>query len=128
MKLTQLNTDKLLIAEGRVDPNALLSLEQIIKGGKATETMQFIVLARLIEFFKSGRFYKETNFYDPFLSTSGELLKQLRALKPDEQVELATKLRAMCDIKDKDFLYTYVNPNQEALMWIQWATKREAND
>lgn len=128
MKLTQLYTDKLLIVEGRVDPNALLSLEQIIKGGKATETMQFIVLARLIEFFKSGRFYKETNFYDPFLSTSGELLKQLRALKPEEQVELATKLRAMCDIKDKDLLYSYVNPTQEALMWIQWATKREAND
>ena len=128
MKLTQLNTDKLLISEGRVDPNVLLSLDAIIRGGKATETMQFIVLARLIEFFKSGRFYKETNFYDPFLSTSGELLKQLRALEPEEQALLATKLRAMCEIKDKDLLYSYVNPTQEALAWIQWATKREAND
>lgn len=128
MKLTQLYTGPRMIAEGRVDPNALLSLDSIIKGGKATETMQFIVMARLVEFFKSGRFYKETNFYDPFLSTSGELLKQLRGLKPEEQVELATKLRAMCDIKDKDLLYSYANPNQEALMWIQWAMKREATD
>lgn len=128
MKLTQLYTGKHIIAEGHVDPNVLLSLDSIIRGGKATETMQFIVLARLVEFFKSGRFYKETNFYDPFLSTSGELLKQLRALKPEEQTELATKLRAMCDIKDKDLLYSFVNPSQEAMMWIQWATKREAND
>lgn len=127
MKLTQLYSNH-LITEGRVDPNVLLSLDQIIKAGKASETMQFIVLARLVEFFKSGRFYKETNFYDPFLSTSGDLLKQLKGLKPEEQVELATKLRALCDVKDKDLLYSYVNPTQEALTWIQWATKREAND
>ena len=128
MKLTQLYHGKQLIAEGRVDPNVLLSLDNIIKSGKAVETMQFIVMARLVEFFKSGRFYKETNFYDPFLSTSGELLKQLKGMKPEDQVELAKKLRAMCEIKDKDVLYSYVNPTQEAMLWIQLVTKREATD
>lgn len=128
MKLAQLYNGKRLIAEGRVDPNVLLTLQGIISAGKADETMQFIVLARLVEFFKSGRFYKETNFYDPFLSTSGDLLKALKDMKAEEQTELAKKLLAMCEVKDKDVLYSYANPTQEALAWIAWATKREAND
>lgn len=128
MKLTQLYNGKRLIAEGRVDPNVLLTLQGIVSAGKASETMQFIVLARLVEFFKSGKFYKETNFYDPFLSTSGELLKALKGMKPEEQTQLAQKLLDMCEIKDKDLLYSLANPQQEALAWIAWATKREAND
>jgi hypothetical protein len=128
MKLTNLYTGKRLITEGRVDPNVLLSLQNIIKQGQARETMQFIVLARLIEFFKNGYLYKTNNFYDPFLSTSGEMLKQLRGLKPEEQVELAKKMLELAEIKDKDLLYSFVNPTQETLLWIQWATKREAND
>ena len=128
MKLSYIYQGKRLISEGHVDPNVMLSLQNIIKGGQARETMQFIVLARLIEFFKNGYLYKTNNFYDPFLSTSGEMMQQLRALKPDEQVELAKKLLALAEIKDKDLLYSYVNPTQETLLWIQWATKREAND
>ena len=128
MKLDQLYHGKRLVTEGRVDPNVLLSLDNIVKIGKASETMEFIVLVRLVEFFKSGRFYKETNFYDPFLSTSGELLKSLRGMKPEEQTKLAKKLRDLCELKDKDVLYSLVNPTQEALAWIHWATAREAND
>lgn len=128
MKLTQLYQGKRLIAEGRVDPNVLLSLQNIVKAGKAHETMQFIVLARLIEFFKNGYLYKTNNFYDPFLSTSGELLKQLRALKPDEQASLAQKLLDLCEIKDRDLLSKFVNPEQEALLWIKLHTARETNE
>jgi hypothetical protein len=128
MKLTQLYNGKRLIAEGRVDPNVLLSLQNIIKAGKAHETMQFIAMARLIEFFKTGQFYKESNFYDPFLSTSGDLLKHLRDMKPDEQTKLAKKLLDMCEIKDKDLLAPYINPAQETMMWIKLATASEATD
>lgn len=128
MKLTNLYQGKRLINEGHVDPNVMLSLHQIIKAGRAHETMQFIVLARMVEFFKSGRLYKETNFYDPFMSTSGELLKQLKAMKPEEHVALAQKLLDLLEIKDRDLLSPYINPEQEALLWIQAATKKEAND
>lgn len=128
MKLTQINDVKRLITEGHVDPNVLLSLQNIIKAGKAYETMQHIVLCRLVEFFKTGRFYKETNFYDPHLDTPAASLQLIRNMKPEEQVELAKKLLELCEVKDKDALYALVNPTQEALMWIRWVTGREAND
>lgn len=125
MKLSQFYQGKRLISEGRVDPNVLLSLQNIIKAGKAHETMQFIVLARLIDFFKTGRFYKETNFYDVFLDTSPEVLKTVKDMKAEDQVKLAQKLLGMCEIKDKDLLASFANPTQEAIAWINFITAHE---
>lgn len=116
------------LAEGRVDPNVTLSLDNIIRQGKISDTFQVIVLARLMEFFKNGSFYKENNFYDPFTSTSKELLDTLRNLDPADAVALATKMKELLFIKDKDLLYSFANPNQEALAWIKYATDRDARD
>lgn len=116
------------LQEGRVDPNVTLSLANIVRFGKVGDTFQAIVLARLLEFFKNGSFYKENNFFDPFTSTSKELLDTIRNLQPSDAVALAQKMQELLAIKDKDLLYTYANPTQENIAWIKWATSRESND
>jgi hypothetical protein len=129
MKLLQelLYTDNTL-AEGQVDPHVLMSIDNIIKNGKISETFQTIALARMLEYFKNGIFYKEQNFFDPFVSTSKALLDTLRALDPEDAVALAKKMRELLEIKDKDLLNRFVNPEQEAIAYIKFVTSREAND
>jgi hypothetical protein len=114
--------------EGRVDPNVVLSLQNIVKAGKITNTFEAIVLARLLEFFKNGNFYQQNNFFDVFVSTSKELLDTLRNLDPKDAQALATKMLELVFIKDKDMLKQYCNPTQEALAWIKLVTSHEAND
>jgi len=120
------------LTEGRVDPNVMLSLQNVIRVGKVTNTFERICMARLMEFFKNGNFYRggtnENNFFDPFMSTSKQLLDTIQKLEAKEQVALATKLLELCTIKDRDLLACYCNADQEHLAWIKYATSREAND
>jgi len=120
------------LAEGRMDPNVVLSLQNVVKAGKITNTFEKICMARLLEFFKNGNFYRggtnENNFFDPFVSTSKDLLDTIAHLEAKDAVALASKLLEMCYIKDRDLLASYCNATQENIMWINWVTKREANE
>lgn len=128
MKLTELKYDALL-AEGRVDPNVLLSLDNLIATqGTKSNTFQLLVIARMAAALKLGYFYKESNPWESLHSVSKDLMDMLRALPPAELCALACKLREVLEVKDKDLLYTYANPTQETMSWIKWATAREAND
>jgi hypothetical protein len=120
------------LTEGRVDPNVVLSLQNVVKAGKITNTFEKICMARLIEFFKNGSFYRggtnENNFFDPFVSTSKELLDTIQNLDAKDACALAAKLLELCFIKDRDMLAHYCNNTQETLAWIKFVTSREAND
>lgn len=120
------------LREGRADPNVMLSLQNVIRVGKVTNTFERIVMARLLEFFKNGSFYRggtnENNFFDPFTSTSKELLDTIKNLEPKDAVALATKLLELCMVKDRDMLASYCNATQENIAWIKYVTSREAND
>lgn len=128
MKIQDIAPKRIDLTEGRVDPNVILSLQNVVKGGKVDNHFQTIVMARLLEFFKNGNFYKENNFFDPFTSTSKDLLDTIRHLDPADQVALAGKLLEMVYIKDRDLLSQYCNATQETIAWIRWVTRREAND
>jgi hypothetical protein len=128
MKLNEIKSISIL-KEGRVDPNVMMSLDMLINDhGAKTNTFQLLVLARMIAALKLGFFYKEPNFFEVTYSTSKDLLDTLRALEPTDLTAIAAKVRSLLDVKDKDLLYTYANPDQETLAWIKWAASREAND
>lgn len=120
------------LREGRMDPNVVLSLQNVVKAGKITNTFEKICMARLLEFFKNGNFYRggtnENNFFDPFTSTSKELLDTIQHLEAKDAVALATKLLELCYVKDRDMLASYCNATQENIAWIKFVTSREAND
>lgn len=129
MKIYDLKPFNTMITEGRVDPNVLLSLDNLIRDqGTKTNTFQFLVLARMVAALKLGFFYKEPNFFEVTYSTSKDLLDTLRGLDAVDLLAFAVRIRELLDVKDKDLLSKYANPDQETLTWLKWVASREAND
>ena len=131
MKLGQVKkvTAAISLNEGRVDPNVLMSIRNIVRDGRMTDHFQVAMLTRIIEMMKSGQFYKEPNFWEvQRLPTPKETIDTLRALPDDVMRDFAQKVYEMLLEKDQDKFYQYVNPTQELLSWIYWVARREAND
>ena len=129
MKIHEIAKQRPLISEGQVEPNLMLSVRNIIQRGRADNTFEYIVVARLLQLLKHGDFYKTSNpIFEPNLTTSKEVLDHLRALPPAEMVAIATKLWGLLQVKDQDSLNSYANQAQEYIEWLKWFTVREAND
>lgn len=127
MKLTDLNSSPLL--EGRVDPNVLLSIDNLIATqGTKSNTFQLLMVARIVAGLKGGYFYKDTNYWESLYSVSSEMMNMLRAMPPEELFSLAVSIRDVLEIKDKDTLYTYANPEQETLSYMKWLLSRKRAD
>jgi hypothetical protein len=129
MKLHEIAKARPVIKEGMVEPNLMMSVQNIINRGRADNHFEYICVARLIQLLHDGNFYKTSNpIFDGNLSTSKELLDHLRALPPAEMKELAEKLWIILQIKDKDALADLANQNQEYLEYLAFIRSREAND
>ena len=130
MKIHEIAKPIPIISEGGfVEPNLMMSVRNIIQRGRADNTFEFMIVARLLQLLKNGEFYKNSNpLFDGNMSTSKEVYDHLKALPPDEMVALASKLWELLQVKDIDKLYALANPTQEALEWIKLFTSREAND
>jgi len=124
MKLEHIAPSKL--AEGRVDPHILLTIQHAAMG-RRPNTFTFIVMARLLELLRLGQFYKEANFHEVTVSTPKDVLDALRVMDSPELIKLAGRLHSLLDLKNKDELYTYANPTQEAITYLKWVTSKEAN-
>jgi len=127
MKLKEIKNTS-IITEGRVDPNVLMSIQNIIKDGKISDTFQAVMMVRILEMLKYGNFYDQQNFWEVTMPTQKELLDEIRNLEPATQVKLAEKFLHMLIVKDEDLLYKYVNQTQAVNDWIHNYTAREAND
>lgn len=130
MKIHEIANLKLIVEGGVVEPNALMSVQNIVKNGKATNTFEFIVVARLLQLLKNGNFYKNSNpLFDDHITTSKELMDMLRALPADQMTSLASKLLELLAIKDADAYYYLINPAQEYAIWLRsFYHAREADD
>ena len=129
MKIHEIAKVRPIFSEGVVEPNLMLSVRNIIQRGRADNTFEYIVVARLLQLLKHGDFYKTSNpIFEPNLTTSKQVLDHLRALPPAEMKAIAEKLWGLLQVKDEDALYAYANPTQEYLEWLKLFTSREAND
>lgn len=118
------------ISQGNfVEPNLMMSVQNIVNRGRADNHFEFLIVARLLQLLKMGEFYKNSNpLFDGAFSTSKELLDHLRALPPAEMTAIATNLLGLLQVKDLDLLHSFANPAQEYLEWLKLFTSREAND
>jgi 2-phospho-L-lactate transferase/gluconeogenesis factor (CofD/UPF0052 family) len=127
MKLKQIKPTP-IICEGRVDPNIMMSIQNVIKDGQITDTFQAVMMVRILEMLKYGDFYNQQNFWEVTMPTQKELLDHVRGLEPAMQVKLAEKFLNALIMKDEDLLFKYVNTTQGLDEWIAEYTAREAND
>jgi hypothetical protein len=112
-----------------MDPNVMMSIRNVCaRGGKNPNTFELIAICRLLQTLKNGSFYKQTNPFESNMSTSKELLDILRAMPPADLCSLAQRLEGLLQTKDTDAYYSFANPTQEYLSWLQWVHSREATD
>ena len=136
MKLYELKRELFLVLkEGRVDPNVLLSISNIIKNGKANDMFQYLMMYRIIEMLKYGDFCKNANFYmtpnnyeQVMIPTQVEIISLLKSLPAETMVQLATKFHNLLSSKNVDELSQYMNINQSVIDWINYVIRKEAND
>ena len=124
-----------IIIEGRVDPNILLSIRNIVRDGKATDNFQYLMLYRIIEMLKYGQFYKESNFFKPSdsknkvsIPSQKEIIDLLRSLSPEEITLLATKFFNLLSLKNTNQIDQLINIEQSASDWIAYVISKEAAD
>lgn len=128
MKLSEI-TGRVIIGEGQVEPNLMMSISNVINRGFANNTFEFICIARLIQLLRNGDFFKTSNpIFDGNLSTSKELLDHLKSLEPDDIKAIAERLWGSLQIKDNDTLNKLSNPAVNYIEWLKLYTSREAND
>lgn len=86
-----------VISEGQGPVPVVLTLDEIIKAGKVTNSYQTFVLGWLSEFFKNGLKAASLHLENPITfdskATSVELVSALKALSPAEGVKLAQYLK-----------------------------------
>lgn len=118
------------ISQGNfVEPNLMMSVQNIVSRGHADNHFEFMIVARLLQLLKMGEFYKNSNpLFDGAFSTDKGLLDHLRALPPAQMAALAMKLLGLLQVKDLDLLHSFANPAQETIEWLKLFAAREAND
>ena len=129
MKLREITSSKEIFIEGFVEPNVMMSVQNIINRGYANNTFEYITICRLLQLIKIGEFYKTSNpMFDSNLSTSKELLDYLKSIPSDDFLEISKKIMTFLQIKNEDLLAKYSNPEQEFIEWIKLYTVHEANE
>ena len=129
MKLYEIAKQGKIVSEGQVEPNVMMSVQNVVNRGFANNVFEFLVITRLLQLIKIGDFYKTSNpIFDGNISTSKEIMDHLKALPHDQLKGIATKLWNLLQIKDQDALSHLANPDQETTAWLTLFHTKEANE
>jgi hypothetical protein len=126
MKLTDITTVEVL-AEGHVEPNALLALQHVAERGRITNAFEMLVLGKFAQLVKNGDFYNEANpLFTTKVSISPALVAAIKTLKPEELQAFASNIYNVAACKNGP------GPTAAPLLsptdWIKLYTAREATD
>lgn len=128
MKIYEIAAPRIMSEGGMVEPNTLMSIQNIVKRGGANNHFEFLVMTRLLQMLKNGSFYRETNPFESDMSTCGELIFSLREMEPAKLAKIAEELLKMLEVKDADVFAKYCCPDMGYEEWIKLVTAREANE
>ena len=103
------------LLEGHVDINVLMSIDNIIRDGKVTNSVQNIQIARMIEMLKYGNFQKISNWNE--VETPASIMEYVKKLPADQAVSLAKRFKEILYVKDLDLLNKWYDPQLELAAW-----------
>lgn len=125
MKIYEIKSP-VVFTEGIVEPNALLSVRNVVERGKATNTFEFVVLTRLLQMLKCGTLSSESPIQS-HMSTSKELIDLLRSMNPKDLTEIARMLLTMLETQELGSR-NLCCPDMGYQEWINLYRSREATD
>jgi hypothetical protein len=125
MKLSELNR----LTEGAIDSNILLTLQRVIRKGKADNVFEFIVIARILQAQQDGNLWNNPNLlFDPNVTVSKALLDHLKSLPTVQIVMIASRLlETLLSINNGVNTLPTCSPNCVTDL-IKLYTAAEAND
>lgn len=124
MKIQEISKTQ-LFTEGKVEPNILLSVRNVMVNGKFTNYFEYMIFARLIQLLRTDRFYSEYSPFESSMSTSKELVDSLKSMSEEQTKEVATVLYNLLSAKNgTEIRNCYVEPSY----WMNLFTSREATD
>lgn len=116
-----------ILAEGHVEPNALMSLERVAATGVITNKFEELVLAKFSLLLKDGLFWNEP---DPTfcgqVTVSTTMLSAIRSLSVPELQSFAQHILGAARVKNGSAMYCA--PSMPVLDWMRLYTSREATD
>lgn len=116
------------LTEGVIPPHISMTLAHVIRDGKVTNNVQYFTLAGLTEMFKSGgptRWPRDLNDYS--MSTSAELIEEIKSLPAGDHVALATWLLEQLQRPVNFETNPYANnPVLNVTEWLRYVIKKQA--
>lgn len=114
MKLQELKTA--ILKEGRVDPNILMNIDEMVAKNKVTTRTQYIIIAKVLLMLKQGIFQKNSNWYE--VETPADVLAAVRAMPEAELLALAKQFQQFLYNKDQDFANKCFQPTMSIADWL----------
>lgn len=116
------------VQEGVIPVHIPMTLNQIISAGKVTNSVQYFILAGLIHMFKDGqltRWPRDLNAYA--MSTSADLIDEVKSLSDSESVDLAKWLLAELHnpANFESNPYACSHPQMNTVEWVKWVLKKQ---
>ena len=119
MKLTELKPLK----EGRVDPNILMNIDEVVAKGKITSRTQYIIIAKIMMALKTGIFQSSPNWYE--IETPSDVMSAVRAMPEAELVSLAGQFQKILLTKDQDLINKCSGQSSMGVVdWINFVNSR----
>ena len=111
--------------EGQGPVPAMLTLDEIIRDGKVTNPYQTFVLGQLSEFFKNGLKSAALQLENPIdfesRATHTEVVNSLKALSPENQVQLAQYLKDCISAGES----ALKEPKSTVVDWIRYVLQKQ---
>lgn len=105
-----------VILESSIPIHLLMILNEIQQGGGCNNTIHYSVLLQICELFRFGRNYSVRNLSE--FSTPKERLDELKALKPELQVDLANWAMEQLTLQDAEESLPKSSPALDLVAWI----------
>ncbi len=125
-ELTSVNKGSFNLAEGEIPVHLTMTLEQVIRDGKVTNSVQNYVLGALIEMFKNGgphRWPRDLNAYS--MTTSSELIEQVKQITAEDAVAISQWLLVELYSTTAYENNPYASPQSDVVGWMRYVLKRQ---
>lgn len=120
----KLNEIKPILKEQITPIHITMILQEICREGKCTNSVHYNVLLQLINLFKNG--VNTSPRYANEFPSSKEQLDEIKALKHEEQVELAHWcLVQLINEEDKEKYAQFKDPSMALNRWIAYVIKKQ---
>ena len=120
----KLNEIKPILKEQITPIHVTMILQEICREGKCTNTVHYNVLLQLINLFKNG--INTSPRYANEFPSSKEQLDEIKALKAEEQVELAHWcLIQLINEENKENYAQFKDPSMALNRWIAYVIKKQ---